>query len=116
MSRIQGLIAEQLAYNYLIAQGLQPITNNYQCRVGEIDLIMRDGSFIVFIEVRSRTAKTFGSAAASISLVKQQKILKTAAYFLMYKYQDVPSRFDVLSIDGKNQKINWIKNAFGLNY
>ena len=114
MSRVAGFQAEALARSYLTEQGLTWVASNYTCRLGEIDLIMREGAFLVFIEVRARTSLAFGGGAASVTYSKQQKILKTAAYYLMVnKLQDkCPTRFDVLSLDGMPPQVTWIKDAF----
>lgn len=115
MSRDKGLIKEQEAKDYLIANGLQWIASNYFCRFGEIDLIMQEKDCLVFTEVRARSSAAFGGAAASVTLNKQKKLLKVAYHFLMThpKYYKHPARFDVISFDGRNpMQINWIKNAF----
>ncbi len=84
------------------------------CRFGEIDLIMRDGTILVFIEVRMRANEIFGGAAASITSAKQAKLLRTARHYLSELNSEPPCRFDALLLSGTNgQKIEWIKNAFG---
>ena len=110
----KGAAAEQKACSYLVKQGLKEHSRNYQCPMGEIDLIMWDGLCLVFVEVRSRKSCRFGGAGASITLKKQQKIIKTTLYFLMVKkLQDkYPIRFDVVTLDGDLPEISWIKNAF----
>ncbi len=118
MSRKIGSVAEQQACDYLMAQGLKWVESNYQCRVGEIDLIMRDKNCLVFIEVRARVSNAFGGALASVTYNKKQKLIKTATLFLLTeKFHDKqPIRFDVLSIQGKPPIITWIKNAFGTDF
>ncbi len=114
MSQKIGFDAEDQARDYLTIQGLTWISSNYRCRLGEIDLIMRDYDHLVFIEVRARSTIAFGGAAASVTYSKQQKLIKTASYYLQaFKLQDKqPSRFDVVSLDGVPPRITWIKNAF----
>ncbi|HAT8179607.1 TPA: YraN family protein [Legionella pneumophila] len=114
MTQEKGKLAEQLALNYLKENGLELIIQNYRCRLGEIDLIMREGPYLVFIEVRSRSNMSFGGGLASITYEKKQKIIKaTSHYMIKYRIQDkFPIRFDVISIDGKLNKITWLKNAF----
>lgn len=111
----KGAIAENKAYDFLIKQGLKDVCRNYRCNMGEIDLIMREGNAFVFVEVRQRTSNLFGGASASITFKKQQKIIKTALHYLkVNRIKDkFPIRFDVISLDGKQSDINWIKNAFG---
>lgn len=111
---MKGSDAEQVAASYLQRQRLILVTQNYRCRFGEIDLIMRDGTTLVFIEVRMRSHEIFGGAAASITLSKQAKLLRTARYYLAELNSEPPCRFDALLLSGANgQEIEWIKNAFG---
>lgn len=117
MSQQIGYLAEQQARDYLMAQGLAWVHSNYRCRLGEIDLIMREGDYLVFVEVRSRASNAFGGAIASITYAKRQKLIKTASlYIVKNKLQDKQAiRFDVLSMEGKPPKITWIKNAFDVD-
>lgn len=117
MSQVIGFSAETQARAYLISQGLRWIKSNYRCRLGEIDLIMRDNDYLVFVEVRSRTSSSFGGALASVNYSKQQKIIKTASYYLMKHpaYQNHPVRFDVVGFEGTPACPSWIKNAFEVN-
>ncbi len=111
---MKGSDAEQIAASYLQRRHLVLVTQNYRCRFGEIDLIMRDGSTLVFIEVRMRNHEMFGGAAASITLSKQAKLLRTARQYLAELNSEPPCRFDALLLSGANgQEIEWIKNAFG---
>jgi len=112
MKTIQrGELNEELASQYLIKQGLQPVTRNYHSRHGEIDLIMADGAVLVFIEVRYRQSNLFGGAAMSVTPAKQRKIAKTALQFLQRnKKTNAVCRFDVVAIGSDNTE--WIKNAF----
>ncbi|WP_106225894.1 YraN family protein [Legionella pneumophila] len=114
MTQEKGKFAEQLALNYLKEHGLELVIQNYRCRLGEIDLIMREGAYLVFIEVRSRSNSSFGGGLASITYEKKQKIIKTTSHYMIkYRIQDkFPIRFDVVSIDGISNKITWLKNAF----
>jgi putative endonuclease len=113
-----GQNAEDLAKAHLIKHGLIFVERNYSCRMGEIDLIMREGERFVFVEVRSRASSVYGSALDSITPMKQKKIIKTATFYLMTKklIDKVPLRFDVVTFDGIPPTMNWIKNAFGLDY
>ena len=113
----KGRIAEEQALAYLVAQGFKPITQNYHCKLGEIDLIMRDGDYLVFVEVRARVSMAFGGGIASITYAKRQKIIKSATYYLMThkEWKQLFPRFDVISIDGKSASITWIKDAFSVD-
>ncbi len=110
-----GERAEHLAQEYLEQKGLNLVSNNYRCRRGEIDLIMRDGNFLVFIEVRYRKNDVFGSGAESVTLQKQRRLLTAAKHYLQSEKldEDISCRFDVISISGQyNPQIDWIVNAF----
>ena len=107
-----GLAAEKLAATFLSAQGLKIITQNYHCRFGEIDLIMRDASTLVFIEVRMRSNQQFGSAGASITPQKQQKLMLTAQHYLQHNTEKNACRFDVILMEKLDiSAIVWLKNA-----
>lgn len=110
----EGEKAERMAEAFLTARGLIKLAANYRCRLGEIDLIMRDGTCLVFVEVRARSSAEYGGASASVTYGKQQKIINTARYFLMMKnLQDkCPVRFDVVSLDGEPPRLHWIRDAF----
>jgi putative endonuclease len=108
-----GARAEQLAQDYLVRQGLVKCAQNYRCKLGEIDLIMRHADTLVFIEVRLRKNNQFANAAESVTLSKQRKIINTAQYYLQqHQLTDkVNCRFDVVAFD-KALQPEWIKNAF----
>jgi putative endonuclease len=108
-----GTLAEQQAEQYLQCQGLELIARNYRSRFGEIDLIMRDGTSLVFVEVRMRRNVNFGGAAASIDAHKQQRIIRTAHQYLAGLAHTPPCRFDAILIDdAKGDNLQWLKNAF----
>ena len=116
-ARRKGLRYEDRARVYLERQGLRCIAHNFRCRLGEIDLIMRDRQTICFVEVKYRGSSDFGGAAYSISSRQRRRLVKTAEYFLLGKRQfaDWPLRFDALliqrQVDG-SETLNWITNAF----
>lgn len=110
--RAIGELAEKKARDFLLANGLKFVTQNYHCAYGEIDLIMRDGDEIVFVEVRLRTHSDYGTALESIDHNKQKKLLTTATHYLQkYGWLDkVSCRFDVIGYSDTD--IDWIKDAF----
>lgn len=115
--RHTGNAFEQLAANYLIDQGLELLSSNYQCKLGEIDLIMKHREVLVFVEVRYRLNSDFMSPVVSINPRKQQKLLRTAqAYLKQHHLTDaVPCRIDVVGIT-PDRRVNgynfdWITNA-----
>ncbi len=107
----RGVSTEQLACEHLQASGLQLLHQNYRLKMGEIDLIMRDGNIIVFVEVRYRKTNRYGGALLSIDPRKQARIMRTAQHYLQYRAPDAQARFDVVAVEG-DDNINWIKNAF----
>ena len=116
MRRARGRAAEGAALAYLQARGLSLLTRNYRCRLGEIDLVMRDGDELVFVEVRARGSDTHGGAAGSVDAHKQRRLRFAARHYLMTHSRAAawPARFDVVAIcgsDGENEP-HWIRAAF----
>ncbi|MCG8052690.1 MAG: YraN family protein [Candidatus Thiodiazotropha endolucinida] len=108
----QGEAAEQLAVDYLSRRGLKLVTRNFRCKVGEIDLIMREKRTLVFVEVRYRQSDDYGSALESITPSKQRKLLAAANLYLQQNQIDQACRFDVVAINGSaNERTTWIKDA-----
>ena len=109
-----GNWAEEYAKRYLLSEGLTLIEQNYRSRFGEIDLIMQDARALIFVEVRARATYHYGGGLASVLVSKQKKIMKTAALYIQkIKMHNIAAmRFDVVSIDGPERKLTWIKNAF----
>ena len=107
-----GDAAEAIAFDYLLARGLRPVARNVSSKVGEIDLIMRDGDELVFVEVRARSRSDYGGAAASVGPVKQQRLRRAAQRWLLGRYGDrwPACRFDVCALQGR--EIDWIRGAF----
>lgn len=115
--RHTGNAYEQLAADYLIAQGLTLINSNYCCKLGEIDLVMQERDTLVFVEVRYRLRNDFVSPILSINRQKQTRLLRTARVYLKHHRlsYSVPSRIDVVGItprpDGRGCQFHWIRNA-----
>lgn len=111
-----GRWAEEKAYHYLTRHGLHLLQRNYRCRAGEIDLVMRHGKTLVFVEVRFRSHTHFGTCAESIDARKQQRIYKTASHYIQncHDCEQLACRFDALLITGQppHAEIEWIQNAF----
>ena len=108
-----GDAAEDRALAHLAAQGLKLVTRNYRTPHrggGEIDLVMRDGATLVFVEVRKRASRDFGGAAASVSAAKQRRIVFAARHYLMRMSEPPPCRFDVVSVEAGC--IEWLRAAF----
>ncbi|MDH3338273.1 MAG: YraN family protein [Gammaproteobacteria bacterium] len=116
-ARLVGSDAERLAHDFLQQKGLAFLARNFRCRLGEIDLIMRDGSCLVIVEVRYRTDNRFARARLSVDIHKRRKIIRTAAMFLARnaQYANNVVRFDIVAIDANRRdgtSIEWIRDAF----
>lgn len=113
MARTQliGREAERRAQTVLVRQGLTAVTSNYRCRGGEIDLVMRDGDCLVFVEVRYRSRDDFGGALSSIDRRKQERLVLAARHYLASSGWSGPCRFDVVAI-GRRSGEEWIRDAF----
>lgn len=116
MSIVIGNKTENLAREYLIKSGMEFIQSNFRLKLGEIDLIMIDNGILVFVEVKYRKNNNFMDPFESVNLSKQKKIKKAALIFIQnnYKYQNHICRFDVITLYGNMENINFnlIKNAF----
>jgi putative endonuclease len=110
---LRGEQSEQLACDFLIAQGLTLVERNFRCPYGELDLIMKDGKALVIVEVRYRKNAKFGSALESVTRSKQTKIIAATEVYLNTLPNDdlMPMRFDVVGILGEGD-LQWVKNAF----
>ena len=102
---------ERRACDHLLDAGLSLRVANYRCRLGEIDLIMRDGPTLVFVEVRLRSNGRYGSGADSVDWRKRRRLIRVAEQYLQRCPHDGPCRFDVVSLDDHGG-IDWIANAF----
>ena len=107
-----GKEAEEAAAAYLEARGLKIVARNYHCRFGEIDLVMRDGQTLVFVEVRARRSAAYGGAAASITAAKREKINAAARHYLSGRSSLPACRFDAVLIEGEPPRIEWMRDAF----
>ena len=105
----QGQGWEQAALLHLRRQGLELVEANFACKGGEIDLVMRDGDTLVFVEVRQRAAPTHGGAAASITPAKIRRLVHAAQFYLLRLPKTPPCRFDVVAIDAG--QLEWLQNV-----
>ncbi|MBR0573595.1 MULTISPECIES: YraN family protein [Pasteurellaceae] len=110
--RHQGAIFEQKARLFLEQKGLLFVAANQTFKCGELDLIMKQNTTFVFVEVRQRKNANFGSAVESITYTKQQKWLNAADLWLAKQGLSLDSadcRFDVIAFEGTNEPL-WIPN------
>lgn len=106
---------EQFAARYLESQGFEILEMNYRCRIGEIDIVAREGRYLVFTEVKYRTDGRKGDPLEAVNKHKQRTILKVAMFYMKDKGldTDTPCRFDALGIS-ENGSIRLVRNAFSL--
>lgn len=120
-NKILGRYGEDLAVDFLKAEGYRILDKNFKNKCGEIDLIAHDGAMVVFIEVKSRKSLSYGMPYESVHPLKQRKITQVALSYLKYRYGsvDVLSRFDVISIyqtDKGDRRIEHLTHAFDAAY
>lgn len=109
--RKTGAMYEKKAGEYLTDQGYEILEYNYRCRWGEIDIIARDGAYLVFCEVKYRSGAAGGHPAEAVDAKKQQIISRCALYYMTGRgMTDVPCRFDVVSFEGDTVTV--YQNAF----
>lgn len=116
----QGQDAEIACCKHLKSEGLKLVEKNFNCRSGEIDIIMLDKTTLVFVEVRFRKNNVFGGGLESVTYAKQQKLRHTAELYLQKNNQYKNARFDVVSMSKNTQtndnkqeyKFEWITDAF----
>jgi putative endonuclease len=103
-----GRHGEDLAARHLETAGLQILARNWRCRAGELDIVARDGSALVFAEVKTRSSLAYGSGAEAISRAKSARIRQLAVHW-MTAHRDGGERifwssvrFDVVSIVGSS--------------
>ena len=101
---------EERAAQFLQRNGLRIIERNYRTRLGEIDLIARDGDVLVFVEVRLRADDRFGGAAASIGPAKQRRLAAAASAYLSRLGRAPRCRFDVVTLERGEPA--WLRGAF----
>ena len=112
-----GRRAEDIAAEFLHAKGLAVLARNYRRRVGELDVIARQGDVLVIAEVRTRASDAYGGAAASVNVRKQRRLIRAAAQLIQQRTDlaRLRMRFDVIVVsdpDGEKPRVEWIQHAF----
>lgn len=117
-NKVIGGAGEDAAVKYLKKKKYVILGRNYNIRGGEIDIIAEKDGCVVFVEVKTRSGDSFGSAKEAVTFTKQQRVIKAAQHY-MTGLGDVPVRFDVVAVDGymdgnklKVENIEHIENAF----
>ncbi|XID75470.1 YraN family protein [Alkanindiges sp. WGS2144] len=114
-----GAAAEEVAARFLCQQGFELVAQNFNTRLGEIDLIVKKSNLLIFVEVRQRRAGSMVNALESITVGKQRKITRSAMIFLQRhkQYENFDCRFDVVALTAEkagNGKLEWIPAAFNV--
>ena len=118
MSRLAGTWGEAQVANYLRKRGYQLLAHSYHCRFGEVDLIARKKDMLCFVEVKTRSNLSMGLPREYVTDQKQEKLRKTAAFYLASKELDCSVRFDVAEVytneahDPHSLRIEYLENAF----
>lgn len=112
-----GRLGEKIAAKYLFAQGAKILYKNYRASGGgEIDVVIRHGDILGFVEVKTRTSDLFGRPADAVNLGKQMLIARGVRRWLqLLHYPEIPWRCDIVEVDlrpGKKPQVNWIQSAF----
>lgn len=114
-----GKFGEEEAKKYLQKRGYIVLQTNYRCREGEIDLIAREGEWLVFVEVKTRRSYAYGMPCEAVDERKRSKIIAAAQKYLLDNTIESALRFDVIEVicasegDGYRLKsLNHIKFAF----
>jgi putative endonuclease len=111
-----GARVERATAAFLQARGLSSVAANARYRDGELDLVMRDGATLVFVEVRHRRSDSHGGGAASVDAAKRRRLVRAAQRFLLEHppLADLPCRFDVVEAAGDPDapRLNWLRDAF----
>ena len=107
-----GRLGEDRALAHLSSHGLTLVERNFLCKLGEIDLVMRHGSYLVFVEVRRRADRKHGGAAASVTPAKQLRLIRAAQCYLQRYNSPPPCRFDLVAIDG--EQLSWMQNVLDM--
>ena len=114
-----GQVGENTAVDFLENHGYHVLRRNFRNKLGEIDIIAKDGDTICFIEVKTRRTDTFGSPLESVTAAKQRKIIHVALSYLKNQGRsEANARFDVVSVtlgDEESPQVEIVKNAFEAN-
>jgi putative endonuclease len=112
-----GKIGEDLACKELERRGYAILTRRYRRRVGELDIVARDGGTLVFVEVKTRDSLEFGSGGEAITALKRRRMAVVAdEYLVSHRLTGCACRFDVVAIDFQKgvPVIEIYMNAFGV--
>ncbi|PMR68730.1 YraN family protein [Halomonas heilongjiangensis] len=113
-ARARGGAVERLAAAWLADRGLDLEASNQHAKGGEIDLVMRDGEVLVFVEVRHRADTRHGHPLETVTAAKQRRLIRAARFYLQRNGLSCPCRFDVLAVTGQAPALDflWVQGAF----
>ena len=115
-NRYEGLDGENTACEYMKAHGYEIVERNYSCKFGEVDVVAKDGAYLVFCEVKARKNARYGYAVEAVTPKKIAQIVKTAEWYLKAKrLMGTDVRFDVAQVDLTTGEVEYIPNAFTKN-
>lgn len=107
---VKGEAGERMACDYLKRKGYKVVTRNFYNRLGEIDIICENGEYLVFVEVKLRSAGAHVTGREAVTAAKQRRIIKTAMIFMQSYPTNLQPRFDVIEVSGN--QLTHIENAF----
>lgn len=109
----RGKSGEDLAVKYLETHGYRVLDRNYTTEIGEVDIFVTDGKYLIAVEVKSRLSLEYGTPAEAIGYQKIKKISQvTSQYIKQFRLFDIPVRFDVVEVYLQDKTVNHIANAF----
>ena len=114
-NNIVGAWGEALAADFLKKNGCKLVASGYRCKFGEIDLIMKNRKYLLFVEVKLRKSSAFADAREFVDFHKQNRIRTTAEMYLAENPTNLQPRFDVVWVTVDNHKVvgfNYVENAF----
>ena len=115
ITQIHGNLGENAACKHLKKNGYKILERNYRKRYGEIDIIAQKDDVYIFVEVKTRAETDYGMASEAVTKSKQQKLVRTAQFYIMEHKLDAAFSFDVIDVYHKGRKVlnvNHIENAF----
>jgi putative endonuclease len=108
----KGKTGEAVALQHLKSIGYEIAAVNYRSRNGEVDIIAKEGSTFVFVEVKARANAAYGYPSEAVGHVKQKRIRMVAQEYLGQQALNYEMRFDVIEVYLQSKKLRHIKNAF----
>lgn len=114
----RGRLGEEYAANYLIGRGCEILARNYTVRGGEIDLVVKDGGCIAFVEVKARSAASLYAPREAVTKTKRMRLIHAAQEYLIREQPGLMPRFDVAEIilrpgnEFAVLQMHYLKNAF----